>query len=784
MNSKRGWFTDIHPIDLFRILLRRFWSICQAIWLAYFTILLSVGIFSIGVLFPKSMIANSLGDDQSLKVTLMMILVLDFIWVTLHLVLPTANNPRMHKIWFAVVAIFGIGAIYQVCNIGLGCIVFNDIYNSSIPLIAGVSVILLFFIIPLFLQNASAAAKATDGELKEKVSTAADGQHQENASSNAKITTQRLHEWGRLAALLIMLLALFAFGLRKNDGHLEVEWKEIPAILIVFVLAEFGLILVVKAMDVESGVTEAKVAAQEAGEKATSAVTQVISATNMLSNIEKSAQSVVSDLNNSAKELTVLVQSKLWQKAKTICNTMSIPEDKQSEFWKTLEAFSDSWIPTNSESLPKETGPLIHALFDKFVGIDGDSGTVRSQKDGVSCVAVDAVFADVSEQWLKEMAGLIQQQNRKLVIYALSRLLPTQFLFPEAYWQKEDEKDKGIKSLHRFTSAVIANCQAGSEYRRVTVFEKEKDFNDLKRNHKNDEADVQCTLDDWLVLDGRIIRPLPILGCSYQDIVSRSLELVGVKVKHSHNKVTEENLKEIFGNDYNGGEDVSMLPFYYKATEHSYVFDIKVLNNLYCTILAGPVGARRGNLKSRNCVRQSMNMDQPALNTLFGESEQIELRTVLEHIGWLSIKDWYCQYMHKTSGKYDGAWWVIQEKSGDDLFKPFYLNWDGKEVLILDLLLIGSKDSQETDPKDYKWYGAAISNMSLKRTECTIRLVTDQNTLKTMANSVRTLCNDFSIPPKPNGLVNNFGMWKDWPTGMNDTPIHKIIEQGDGKAIE
>ncbi len=80
---------------------------------------------------------------------------------------------------------------------------------------------------------------------------------------------EQLRQWGHLVSIGVMILAMFAFGIHierpqsdhaeieKGRLHIKINWEEVPAILIVFVLAEFGVILVAAAMEVGASVQSA-----------------------------------------------------------------------------------------------------------------------------------------------------------------------------------------------------------------------------------------------------------------------------------------------------------------------------------------------------------------------------------------------------------------------------------------------------------------------------------------------------------------------------------------------
>jgi hypothetical protein len=119
----------------------------------------------------------------------------------------------------------------------------------------------------------------------------------------------------------------------------------------------------------------------------------------------------------------------------------------------------------------------------------------------------------------------------------------------------------------------------------------------------------------------------------------------------------------------------------------------------------------------------------------------------------------------------DGAWWAVLKESDvalDPLLEPFKLTWDDYKVVTLDLLLIGPLDGHSGNG-NRDWYGAAISNISFDRTECTVQLVTNQRVLAEIAQAVEGLCANFS--DAKSDKVKSHGRWKNWPTGFDKTEL-------------
>jgi hypothetical protein len=97
--------------------------------------------------------------------------------------------------------------------------------------------------------------------------------------------------------------------------------------------------------------------------------------------------------------------------------------------------------------------------------------------------------------------------------------------------------------------------------------------------------------------------------------------------------------------------------------------------------------------------------------------------------------------------------------------EPLKLDWGGYQVLTLDLLLIGTMSNNLND-KSPHWHGAAISNISFDRTECTVQMVTNPERLEKIADAVKELCGDFGQQPavKVDGHCNT---WRKWPSPIS-----------------
>lgn len=158
---------------------------------------------------------------------------------------------------------------------------------------------------------------------------------------------------------------------------------------------------------------------------------------------------------------------------------------------------------------------------------------------------------------------------------------------------------------------------------------------------------------------------------------------------------------------------------------------------------------------------RSLNIDRETKEDLLrslGTSSK-SARALLAENGWQSLKEWYCQNLHTKEASDWEAWWAV--KDDEDYFNPLRLGWNGASVLTLDLLLIGTRKKDGVEPRDreVKWQGAAISNLSFDRTECTVQLVAKRDDLLKIGDVVNGLC-------KGQG-GRDHGKWSEWPHSLS-----------------
>lgn len=701
-------------------------TVRQAMCVAAATILMTMLVMGLGLGFPLSPIGRATLGDHSAHIALWMAFFLALVSIIYQFIQLRSELPERSGAWtLALIALYLLAGFLMVSEWQAWRFT-KDNWHSGFKVLALVGS-LLFLIwmrfLPFLQSLPTASPSATE-----------------------------VRKWGRLVAVLVMLLAMFAFGIeikeqKADDGQSirfpSVKWTELPAILIVFVLADFGLELVVLSMESDVKIRSAADDAKKAAADAESAVSKLGEAANALNNAKDAALQSVQTLSTWVGA-THHIQQQLSDGAIRIPGLLQLKND---DYFRKLFCFSRSWVPAESlgaeaaVSLGTETGRLVGDLFTEFVGAKEEDGTVRRFGDGVCCITADAVFAEVSKRWLGKITK--DPGEGGLVVYALTTLLPSEFAFPSAYRGRGDFNAARISSLYQFSSAVLSSCagQRVSEYRRITVFEEKKTttFNKLAQG----DGSGLCSLDTWFVFDPRTYRANG-RGNDAERVLDDFLAIaensLGIHPQHG---LTMSNLRPVFA----PLEGLQKVPPEYEDTRPDiFPYHSSVASpSLFIVDLP-----ERGRMAVFGPVTEGVN--GPKVD---GDKCSEWLRAN----GWLSLRDWYCRCLHKAPDGQEGAWWAVLNGSSDSVIENFCIEWDKTRVTTLDLLLIGSRGNDGLE-----WYGAAISNLAFDRTECTVQLVTNEQRLVSLANSVTQLCNGFQRPAdRAQFPLQSFGTWSKWP---------------------
>jgi len=644
------------------------------------------------------------------------------------------------------------------------------------------------------------------------------GKHSQDADDETGMSAQSLKKWGDVVALAIMMLAMFFLALEFKPEGFSVKWEEIPAILMVFLLAELGVALVVTASKIRQKVTAAADVAEKVIKRAENVQLgladnqqSLVAAKDVLIGIEEGANESIGQLRKTVTALTELAQMEMLTKsAPEFCRLGAI---ERNDFWTHLNQFTTDWTPKVSENESERNHGLVGVLFKTFIGGDA-SGTVRRTHNTVSCVTVDSVFADASAEWLKRMAQVESHEHHKLKVWAVTSLLPTDFALPHVWWSDVGSNATGVtprrtRTLERFIDSVIEECKSKSavgEYRRITVFPNnerlERDANGLNAW----QGDFASSLDNWLLWDPRVQENSANDPLGNKELLINNINLFANKVKFCTvnlaqalldrrtkngetlsplnagiQKMSWPTIQGLYEKSENADSDIDVaklrnhrtLPNWdgTKASEFNFFFNDFAIHEDQ-PVTGGVIGANNDFLNYRVQMKDLAALGcEPGLVSFIRSAtkeENLALRDIYRMMGWVTLREWYRRSLHlSTTETEEGAWWAVSkyvDVAEDPVLKPFKLMWDDYEVVTLDLLLIGPLYGNDGKPS-HDWYGAAISNISFDRTECTVQLVTNQKMLGKIAEAVKDLSANFTMAESDK--VSSHGTWKEWPKGFS-----------------
>ncbi|HXH38532.1 MAG TPA: hypothetical protein VNN08_07885 [Thermoanaerobaculia bacterium] len=663
-------------------------------WLAAVIVVMYPALIGGGVVFRGLPLARCMRSDHPARILLTLGFVLAVVWIVCAVALPERIRSKQWRWWAGAFATVVVGVLL------IQWLEFVTPWTSDsvewLVLQASAIVLPLIFLVSMVFRPFLGALRTDDIDL---------------------------HQWGWLVSVLVMILAMFAFCVEwSTDSHApSVKWAEVPAILIVFVLVETGVTLVALSRDAERGTRKAANSASEVA-------AEVLRARTALEQTGAEAKGTIAQLKVWASNYKQINDAAIDGSLEAAA-ALGRPDD----VWRTLITFARSWQPRHEVST--ETRRMLGELFVQFVGNDITDGTVRTSENAVACITADAVFAEASERWLKEMAGATDGSG--LVVWALTTLLPTEFAFPAAYRSGGAIDAVRVRSLHQFTTAVMKCCALKeSEYRRITVFEESK--KDMLERLTAHSVESPCTLDGWLVLDERLLNLNG--GRGKFDELKDAAIVAAQRTETCRFATSMSDLKDAFHSQPVAVDDKDsrpeIFPYYSSEPEHLWCFSIAPTDVFRMAFLGST----------------SDRWSTPGLK------EQLMAN------GWLTLRDWYCDSLHRTNDPDGGAWWAVLDGSSADLLAEFALEWDSTQVTTLDLLLIGARDGTGR----VRWHGAAISNLSFDRTECTVQLVTSDAKLGRIGDSVAKLCNGFKEPSRGVSTlpVERFGTWRSWPTPM------------------
>jgi hypothetical protein len=547
-----------------------------------------------------------------------------------------------------------------------------------------------------------------------------------------------LERWSRMGPMFIMIVALFGFGLHYSDGghgaagEISIRWSEVPAILIVFILAELGVRLVRESSSIGEKVEFSSQAVQES-----------VQETRALQDESKKLVAEASDVfqkMSTISEISTLLDSDVYKESLGLRHRMGI---ELVPFWKKLGILVKSWTPGTAPTHP-QSGRLLETLFNAYVGDDpGTSGSVRSDHGAIKCITSDSVYSKASEEWLEQM--LERHKDETVVVWAVSRLLPSEFALPDLWLDASTGSTTRSKALNAFIDAVIRCCKRSAagklQYRRVTVLDEAEGLPYYFRKDPGDEdSRLSDSLDHWLIWDPRV-RTLPDTDAALIDHLTPELLNLTDRLKEPHiRSLRWSDLKGLCKDRFEDAEARAYSFRVLPAPTH----ETKDQGIRYRRI-----GAAGDEKLVLSCDASTLGMRVPDAPNFLKEdmpeslaealkpvcTKAATLGPILAAMGWRTMRDWYCDCMHTDNE----AWWAIKHGTGfnspfgPEFFSELELTWNGTKVLTLDVLLIGSKKTADATPS---WHGAVVSNLRFDRTECTVDLKLDSDQLAKIAERI------------------------------------------------
>ena len=538
----------------------------------------------------------------------------------------------------------------------------------------------------------------------------------------------RIGVWGHFISLVVMILAMFAFGLKQEDGKLHVHWQEVPAILIVFVLVETGVALVVRA--------------QETSDRMDTAVREMSGAISSVADAKKKVELATEGVGDATRDLIEvgkkisLLQSSL--PVKTVAFSKQT-EEEEKDVGEHLATFLSSWLPSSPDSTVQGNGPglLISKLFGLYIGETPEDGMVRSlHGNRISCITVGSLFAELSRVWL---SAILDRYGRGVEVHAVSALLPTEFA-ASTFFETDDGRRTRVKELEQFVDLVAKLCNSNGvySYKRITVLGRQNVPGVRPEGPKirqivdgwnvSKETDCLCKESLSLALDQWFVVP------SVSD-----LGVVASKLLSQNGTIVEVGEKEI----WDVLKSIDTSPPGYMG----YVDSCRTHRVL--PILPGNHDNMVLGFRSRHQQRGLLYIPKKTLDSTLTDLDRwhytgtgVEgnltststVREGLRMSDCLSIRDWYCGKLHKAPGQgvKVAVWATAELPVVRKIVDKLKIEW-GEETnpswWPADLLLISVRDSQGDRSHPI---GAVVSNFSLDNPECVIQLILDSLTLTSL----------------------------------------------------
>ncbi len=536
----------------------------------------------------------------------------------------------------------------------------------------------------------------------------------------------------------VMILALWAFGLHQeptetaSGGHQDAtkdanvtrlvpNWKEIPAILLVFLLVEIGLHLG----------TDAKEAAEEAAAAHAGVKDTHEKATKTLLGLEKklTAESTNLDgllrrlgrLNNAANYLEELTET-----AGPITRCCDAAE---SDVVSYAKAFLSWWKFDEKVSENGDRRRLAKTLLDTLAvdvgsaeaGGGPDARPVREREGGFSFVSTDTVYCVLSKEWLKALdrngAGVSDGRLPRIEVLAVSALNPAAFAIPELYF---DDGPPGRSSptrasqLRLFTDSILEIRKDLGErlrYRRIIVSDpNQKGLQGIGHFGSRDWR----AMHNWWVWDPKL----------QNESVSTSVhaEKDFFLKKFSEKVVRNTDLYAYFGPRKGGGVGRARSTLVEEVKSDGVIVDV---------------------------IPRSIQVpgSEKLLAVLgYGDGVDSEIEALLDDRKWRRLSDYFIEDLHKGTGEQEPARIITNGELLETEKGSFSIEWDSSAYSTWDLILIGVSEANAGDEGHAKtsWYAAAASDIDLMTPSCVIGLVMGESATDKLASSAERLFNSGS----------------------------------------
>lgn len=543
---------------------------------------------------------------------------------------------------------------------------------------------------------------------------------------------ERLRAWGHVATVGVLVLALFAFGLKQEtdalgETHLHIHWSEVPAILIVFILAELGIELVGGAQVLTKRMKDARTSVQSLTASAERTAARV-------EELQRDSAAATTELLDKFTSVRRIVDKSVGTLRSAVTEfTGSVPvlqagtafAQKDPNVWHALATFVRAWHVDEMES-DAHALPMVRNFFEVFIGPPESPATVRRSRSSssITCATIDSVYAEMSKRLLVQSSA----STERFVVWAVTALHPFEFCVPRLFWaRQEGHLTRRVTALEEFVDTVrvaCANNAALGEYKRLTVFT-DRPSAELPSVKTTPTEAVDAALDRWFVWSpthaAADLRTA--LGGKAHDMGDWISDVCGPAVGGMRH---HRELRERISGASHKPQEVYALPEPddpSKLTPYFLDPDLAVAFVPEAALNSGAAAAHAALVSLYKKAKVDPAIASPG-----------SIATALEAAGWLSVRKWYCSTMHKGEPESVARWTVINETT--EGVSQFRIDLDERDWTTLDLILIGSAKPDDASPH---WVAAVLSDIDLNSPACVVKLVVGQRELQNIGAGVAAL---------------------------------------------